>query len=329
MRVMSIRISRRERSRSDRIEELLDALNIYTELRAAILLGLTDEKAPNPHPRLEAAGLPIAGGAGNARMLAYAAKRLGVQHIDRETRDYVWPQLIEVGIVEPGVILKPDDVAESDMLIERGRHVPKSNNNIYLLTEEAWALLIDTSQEDWEYRLAEWLRDEAQEQRRLRLAERQAATTITDDRNLNKHAKLIVACVERLQWSIAKGFELIFTDAFDGERIQADYREKLDQAGLTPDLASKWPDAILVNWECREVHFVDAVTTDGEFDATRAQAVIAWAEEKGWRVAGLTTAYETWRAAARRQAAQRNLAVGSHLWIAEDGGKLFTVSSLG
>ena len=326
---MSIRISRRERSRLDRIEELLDALNIYTDLRAAILVGLTDDKTPNPHTRLDAAGLPIAAGAGNARMLAYAAERLGVRHIDRETRDYVWPQLIEVGIVEPGVILKPEEITKPDVLVKRGRHVPKSNNNIYLLTEEAWALLIETDEEDWEYRLAEWLRDEAQEQRRLRLAERQAAETVSAYRNLNKHAKLIVACVERLQWSIAEDFELIFTDAFDGERIQAGYREKLDQAGLAPDLASKWPDAILVNWERREVHFVDAVTTDGEFDATRAQAVIGWAKEKGWSVAGLTTAYETWKAAARRQAAQRNLAVGSNLWIAEDGGKLFIVSSLG
>lgn len=326
---MSIRISRRETSRLDRIAELLDALNIYTDLRAAILLGLTDEKTPNPHSRLAAAGLPMAAGGGNARMLAYAAQRLGIRHIDRETRDYVWPQLIEVGIVEPAVILKPDEMTDPDVLIERGRHVPKSNNNVYLLTEDAWALLTDPGQEDWDRRLTEWLRSEAQDQRRLRLAERQAAATISAGRNLNKHAKLIVACVERMQGSIAEDFELIFTDAFDGERIQAGYREKLDQAGLAPDLASKWPDAILVNWERREVHFVDAVTTDGEFDATRAQAVIAWARKKGWAVAGLTTAYETWKAAAGRQAAQRNLAVGSNLWIAEDGGKLFIVKSLG
>jgi hypothetical protein len=57
--------------------------------------------------------------------------------------------------------------------------------------------------------------------------------------------------------------------------------------------------------------------------------VIAWANEKGWTVAGLTTAYETWNAAARRQAAHRNLAVGSNLWIAEDGGKLFRVNTVG
>lgn len=128
---MPIRVSSREQSRLDRIELLLDALNIYTEVRVATMLALTDEETPNPHSRLEAKGLPIAAGAGNAKMLAYAAQRIGVRHIDRETRDYVWPQLIEVGIVEPALILKPEEMTDPDELIERGRHVPKSNNNVY------------------------------------------------------------------------------------------------------------------------------------------------------------------------------------------------------
>jgi hypothetical protein len=70
------------------------------------------------------------------------------------------------------------------------------------------------------------------------------------------------------------------------------------------------------------------VTTDGEIDETRRVELEAWATARGHRVAGYTTAYETWKRTAARQARMKNLAVGTNVWIAEDGGKLFAVESL-
>lgn len=144
----------------------------------------------------------------------------------------------------------------------------------------------------------------------------------------NKHAVLIRTVVAALLDTVASGYELVFVDDEDGDRIQGEYKQRLAELGLAPDLSSKWPDAILVHVARRLVWFVDAVTNDGEIDDPRADALVRWAESRRYGVGGLTTAYETWRRAATRQGPNRNLAIGSTLWIGEDGGKLFEVQPL-
>jgi BsuBI/PstI restriction endonuclease domain len=138
---------------------------------------------------------------------------------------------------------------------------------------------------------------------------------------------LIGSCVDALRGSVASGFELVFVDETDGERIAAKWEKPLDKLGLMPDINSLWPDAILVRRRPKRLWFVDAVKTDGEIDEIRAQALRDWAKARGFQVAGMTTAYETWRDVARRQGKHKNLALGTTLWVAEDGGKLLNVES--
>jgi len=136
------------------------------------------------------------------------------------------------------------------------------------------------------------------------------------------------AAASALRASRLSDYELVFIDDADEERIKDEWKSKLAPRGLLPDLDSLWPDAILVRDSDRSLWFVDAVTTDGEIDETRRGELEEWASARGYRVAGYTTAYETWRRTAARQTRMKNLAVSTNLWIAEDGGKLFVVESL-
>jgi hypothetical protein len=51
------------------------------------------------------------------------------------------------------------------------------------------------------------------------------------------------------------------------------------------------------------------------------------AKRCGKKGVGFTTTYLTWKAAASRQDANRNLAMGSFVWIASDPSRQFEVST--
>lgn len=310
--------------RQRRIDELLNELNIYTELRALILFGLTDDQTPNPHPVLERKQLPLSAGAGTAKLFGWAASRLGVRRFDREMRDYVFPQLMDMGLVDKALILSNDRALLSGVDVEIGVHEPKSPNNAYVATG-ALVNLLRKPDSEWREAKAAFVRGDVK--RRRKTVERRAAVAFGAAAP-NQHAALIRTAVEALRQTIASEYELVFIDDADGDRVADAYRERLEALNLLPDLASKWPDAILCNGRERLVWFVDAVTTDGEIDDPRAESLTTWAAERGYGTAGLTTAYATWRRAASRQGRHRNLAIGSTLWIAEDGGRLLEVHAL-
>ena len=139
---------------------------------------------------------------------------------------------------------------------------------------------------------------------------------------------MIHATVNALRASVAWDAELVYVDDADGPRLR-DYEQRLTDLDLTLDLGSRYPDAILADTAQRVVWFVDAVTSDGEIDEVRRQELGRWARDRRYGVAGYVTAYETWRKMANRQGRMKNLAVDSFVWIAEDGGKLFSVRPLG
>src|SRR4051794_27302523 len=89
-----------EAKRLRRITELLERLDSYDDLRAACLLGLTDDATPHPSPRLAEWGLTLNAGGTTRQLFEYAAPRLGRARFDRELRDAVWPRLRELGIVQ-------------------------------------------------------------------------------------------------------------------------------------------------------------------------------------------------------------------------------------
>ena len=320
-----IKVNDEEAQRLARIAELLDRLDSYSDLRAACLLGLTDEVTPHPLTSLATAGLKLSAGATTRQLFEFAAPRLGKTRIDRELRDEVWPRLRELGIVQRSYVLTAKEARAEGKLIEYGAHRrAKSPNNGYAVTDEARKLLVETSDAEWADALEEFIRSD--EDRRLRVLQHEAATAAASAPG--DHSKLMRAAVAALRAARLPDYGLVFIDDADEERIKDEWREKLEPRGLLPDLDSLWPDAILVRDSDRSLWFIDVVTTDGEIDETRRAELEAWAAARGYTAAGYTTAYETWKRAGARQGRMKNVAVGTSIWIAEDGGKLFAVGSL-
>jgi hypothetical protein len=308
-----------------RITEVLERLDRYTPARAAVLLALTDETTPNLYRELASEGLPISAAAQNSHLLSYAAKLLGKDHIDREQRDYVIAPLREVGLVEKGYVWPKKKRPATGELVHRGSHLKaKSSKNCYLLTDEARKLLASADGE-WSGALSTWVAGDA-DRRRLVL-QRESRTAVSGG-SLSPHANLIRAAVKALTEAKLADYTLLYIDDSDGDRISDEYRTLLENAGLTLDLHDRYPDAILARTSDRSLWIVDAITSDGEIDPVRQGEIGAWAKKHGYNVAGYTNAYAAWRDVARRQQAMKNLAVGSELWVAEDGGRVFSVSQL-
>jgi hypothetical protein len=100
MPTVGVQTTADELPRLERLVELLDRLDSYSDLRAACLLGLTDDRTEHPVPALAAAGLSLSASGTTRQLFDYAAARLGKTRIDRELRDEVWPRLRELGIVQ-------------------------------------------------------------------------------------------------------------------------------------------------------------------------------------------------------------------------------------
>jgi hypothetical protein len=321
-----------ETIRRTRAQELLERLDLAADsngrLRCEILVVLSDDETPHPETRLASAGFPISAGASTRGLFDAAGKNLRrANRIDRETRDYVFPQLIDVGLIERIHINSRAMAEETGELFVHGEHpIAKSPNSGYVLTEDAQELLMEVTDEQWSTALETWLgKSKARRQQLLKKATGDAVAAATPT---SKHSVLIEQCTDALLNSVAEGFELVFIDDADGDRVQKRWQNRLEKLGLMPDLSSRWPDAILFHPTGQAVWFVDAVISDGEIDEPRAKDLRLWTEKRGYRVGGMTTAYETWKRTSSRQASQANLAVGTTFWIAEDGGKLFEVRSL-
>jgi hypothetical protein len=314
-----------EAKRLQRITELLNRLASYDDLRAACLLGLMDDQTLHPTPRLAQAGFKLNEGATTRQLFDFAGPRLGrTTRFDRELRDAVWPRLRELGIIQRAYRLTDAEFKATGEQMRYGSHEKaKSPNNSYALTDDARALLVNTADADWVAALDAFVKDAPN--RRLRVIQAAAAAPVAAT---SDHAKLIRDAADTLLATVLSDYELVFVDDADEERVKDEWKDELDKRGLLPDLESLWPDAILVRDSDKSIWFIDAVTSDGEVDTTRHDELDEWARDRGYTPAGYTTAYATWKRAGARQGKMKNLAVGSTVWIGEDGGKLFTVGSL-
>jgi len=209
----------------------------------------------------------------------------------------------------------PADEIEDGQLVIYGRHKTKSPNNAYVLTDDARRLIVELPDDEYEAQRDEWL--SADNQRRLRLLQKETADlTISSD-----HSDLIDAMWVAMSRRKCADYERVFIDDNDDDRISDRWRPRLEELGLLLDLDSVWPDLMAVKAGEKKIWFFDAVVSDGEIDEDRRDQMLEWAAARGWTVAGMTTGYLTWAAAAARQGQHSNLAVGTSLWIAKDGGK--------
>lgn len=260
-------------------------------------------------------GSKFASGASTAHLACHIGiLQRGALKLDREGRDYWIKPLRDLGGIEA-------------VTLQDGEFVPghikaKSPNSSYRL-EEAFRAILVAADGKWQQALEDWSAvDAARERLAFQAKMAEAARKASD----TGHAALIRDCVKYYAPRFLKGYEVLYVDDSDGDRISDEERAKMVAAGALLTLADPMPDVLLWSRETDRLWVIEAVTSDGEVDAHKVKGMEAFARRCGKSGVGFTTAYLTWKAAAARQSAQRNIAVETYLWIKEDPAKqlLFT-----
>jgi hypothetical protein len=235
----------------------------------------------------------------------------GGNKLDREGRDYWIKPLRDLGAIEPIYF-------DSDRgIFIPGHPVPKSSNSAYRLSEGFRAILV-ASEEDWKEMLTDWIREDRIRERaelQARMAERSKHIVDT------KHSDLIAVCKEVYVPSFLPGYQVIFVDETDGERVTGEALDSLSEAGIAITLKDPMPDILLWDPSTDWLWVIEAVTSDGEVDIHKLSQLTQLADRSGKAGIGFTTAYPSWKDAARRQSQHKNIAPNTFIWIAEDPSK--------
>ncbi|MGE0142107.1 MAG: BsuBI/PstI family type II restriction endonuclease [Planctomycetota bacterium] len=237
--------------------------------------------------------------------------------LDREGRDYWIKPLREIGAIEAIYLDK------KTRTFLPGHLVAKSSNSAYRI-ESDFQKILRASDVEFDLMLKDWIEGETVRERLRFQAEQIEAARKTVD---TAHADLIDACCDAYAPKFLPGFEVLYVDNEDGQRVSDDEKQKLEEAGLGLELADAMPDVLLWNRQTDSVWIIEAVTSDGEVDDHKVNQVSAFAAKHGKKCVGFTTAYPTWKVAAARQGKHKNLAVGSYVWIREDASKQFLAES--
>lgn len=242
----------------------------------------------------------------------------GSGKLDREGRDYWIKPLRQASAVEP-VFLRGQ---VGDFIA--GHPIAKSSNCAYRLNE-SFVRVLRASDAEVSPLLTAWIDQDAV---RARLAfhadAAEKARALVD----TKHADLINTCRNTFAPRFLPGFEVVYTDKGDGDRIDEDQRSLLAYAGLSIELRDAMPDLLLWHPENDTLWVVEAVTSDGEVDFQKVEALVAFAKRSGKRGIGFTTAYWRWKDAASRQERHQNVAPQTYVWIATDPSKHWKADAL-
>lgn len=293
-----------------KIRQVLGHLDLHgnSDLVDAVF-ALLDDVTPSWFAKAPV-GAKIADGASTAHLACHIGiLQRGTGKLDREGRDYWIKPLRDLGGIE-AVTLDGSEFVP-------GHTKAKSPNSSYRL-EEAFREILVSADGLWEQRLNEWSAAEAARERLAFQAKMAAAAKAASDTG---HATLINDCVEHYAPRFLAGYEVLYVDDSDGDRISADERTKMEAAGAVLTLADPMPDVLLWNPETEHLWVIEAVTSDGEVDAHKVNGMKAFAQRCGKSGVGFTTAYRTWKEAAARQGAHRNIAVETYIWIREDPSK--------
>lgn len=231
--------------------------------------------------------------------------------LDREGRDYWIKPLRDLGGFE-AVTLRDGEFIP-------GHVVAKSPNSSYRL-EKSFVDILKAPEEAWPAMLETWSNAEAARERRAFQAKMEKAALSAID---SGHKHLIKASAEHYVPRFLPGFEVIYIDDADGDRISAEEAAKMAEAGVTLMLEDAMPDILLWNRKTDMLWVIEAVTSDGEVDLHKVKQVEKLVRRCSKAGVGFTTTYQTWKAAGARQGKEKNLAVDSYIWIQEDGSKQF------
>lgn len=235
--------------------------------------------------------------------------------MDREGRDYWLKPLWEIGAIEK-VFLD----AKNARFIE-GHPIAKSQYSAYRLAN-SFVSILQAPDESCREMLRAWVAEDAVRERlelQARLAQQSA------DSVESKHNVLIQSVIEVYVPRFLPGFELLYIDDSDGDRITDEEKAKLKSAGIELKLGDAVPDVLLWNRGQKQLWVVEAVTSDGEVDLHKMQQMNQVASRSGISSVGYTTAYPTWNVAGARQGRHKNIPPDTFIWIAEDPSKQLKV----
>lgn len=301
-----------------RVREALRAFSRATDDMVDVVFALLDDV----HGSWFGAAKPVArfcDGATTAHLGCHVGiLQRGNGKLDREGRDYWIKPLRESGAIE-SVFLRP---GVGDFIA--GHPVAKSSNCAYRLAD-SFVSVLQFPEPVFRERLTQWLDASAVRMRLAFHAEQAEKSRALVD---TKHIDLIETCRTVFAPRFLPGFEVVYADVGDGDRIGEDDRASLAAAGIALELRDAMPDLLLWHRERDELWIVEAVTSDGEVDFHKAEALTNLALRCGKRGIGFTTAYRTWRDAAARQGRDPNIAPGTYVWIAADPSKHWRADAL-
>lgn len=301
-----------------RITEVLHALDRASRDRVDAVFALLDDINPNLFFEAAQKGLKFCDGASTAHIACHVGVlQRNSGKLDREGRDYWLKPLWEIGALEK-LYFDPD---AADFL--PGHPVAKSPNSAYRIAP-AFLEILKASDTERPALLAAWASEDAT---RARLQVQAALAESTRAKVGTPHMELITAAAQVYVPNFLPGFEVLYIDATDGQRVTPEQEQALQKAGITLQLADSMPDILLWNQKTDKLWVVEAVTSDGEVDRHKVESLTRLAERSGKKGIGFTTAYTTWRDAATRQGKHKNIAPGTYIWIREDGAKQFSVET--
>lgn len=294
----------------ERIEAVLRALDKYTPDGADAVYALLDDTLPSFFGSLSETH-HFSDGATTAQIACHVGiLQRGKGKLDREGRDYWIKPLREVGAIEPITLPKGETEFVS------GHITAKSPASAYRLAGD-FVDVLATNAKELDARLRSWSTEDAIRARHAMQAKAAADAKVLHS---NEHEALIAAILDYYVPAFLPAYECIYIDSDDGDRVGTDEKERLKAAGIELGLEDAYPDVVLLDAKARALWCVESVTSDGEVDQHKVDNVLALCKRSELKLAGLTTAYRTWRDAYRRQSKHKNLAPGTYLWIQESGG---------
>ncbi|PPQ31818.1 BsuBI/PstI family type II restriction endonuclease [Rhodopila globiformis] len=298
----------------DKIRQVLGALNLG-ELPDLVdtVFALLDDQSDSWFAR-PPVGARFCDGATTAHLGCHVGiLQRAVGKLDREGRDYWIKPLRELGGIQAVTLVNKEFVA--------GHVRAKSGNSCYKL-DEGLKEILKAPQDRWRSMLAEWAsQDAARVRREFQAQVVEAARKLVD----NGHSNLIRASIDVYAARFLPGYQVVYIDDGDGDRISAADRDRFRHAGIELRLEDAMPDVLLWNPETDKLWVIEAVTSDGEVDLHKVTQLQRLAQRSGKPGIDFTTTYRTWRQAAVRQAAHQNIAIGTYLWIHADPSKHFLI----
>ncbi len=297
-----------------RIEAVLKAIDRLTPDIVDAVFALLDDQNDSWFSNAPE-GAKFCDGATTAHVGAHVGilQRHGSSKLDREGRDYWIKPLRELGAIE-AIYLDP-----VSMTFYPGHIVAKSPNCAYRL-EQDFKQVLQAGETEWPGMLKVWIREDKVRGR----AELQALIAEEARHFLDtKHSDLIESACTHYVPRFLPGYEILYVDDGDGDRITKEDCVRLEGAGIAISLADAMPDVLLWDRDTNKLWVIEAVTSDGEVDEQKMFSLRKFAEKHGKSGIGFTTVYRTWRETAARQGKHKNIAPGSYVWILEDPSKHF------